>query len=34
MALASHLRMVVWPHKLWRHLPERYDGTVNLAEFL
>jgi hypothetical protein len=34
MALAPHLRMVVWPHKFWPHLPEKYDGTVNPAEFL
>jgi hypothetical protein len=34
MALAPHLRMVVWPPKFWPHLPEKYDGTVNPAEFL
>jgi hypothetical protein len=34
MALASHLRMVVWPCKFRPHLPEKYDGTVNPAEFL
>jgi hypothetical protein len=34
MALAPHLRMVVWLPKFWPHLPEKYDGTVNLAEFL
>jgi hypothetical protein len=34
MALAPHLRMVVWPRKFWPHLPEKYDGAVNLAEFL
>jgi hypothetical protein len=34
MALAPHLRMVVWPRKFRPHLPEKYDGTVNLAEFL
>jgi hypothetical protein len=34
MALAPHLRMVVWPRKFWPHLPEKYDGTVNPAEFL
>jgi hypothetical protein len=34
MARAPHLRMVVWPHKFWPHLPEKYDGTVNPIEFL
>jgi hypothetical protein len=34
MALAPHLHMVVWPHKFRSHLPEKYDGTVNPAEFL
>jgi hypothetical protein len=34
MALAPHLRMVVWPHKFRPHLSEKYDGTVNSAEFL
>jgi hypothetical protein len=34
MALAPHLRMVVWPHKFWLHLPEKYDGIVNPTEFL
>jgi hypothetical protein len=34
MALAPHLRMVVWPHKFWPHLPEKYDGTVKPTEFL
>jgi hypothetical protein len=34
MALAPHLRMVVWSYKFWLHLPEKYDGTVNSAEFL
>jgi hypothetical protein len=34
MALAPHLRMVVWPPKFRPHLPEKYDGTVNPAEFL
>jgi hypothetical protein len=34
MALAPHLRMVVWPPKFWPHLPEQYDGTVNPTEFL
>jgi hypothetical protein len=32
--LASHLRMVVWPPKFRPHLLEKYDGTVNPAEFL
>jgi hypothetical protein len=26
--------MVVWPPTFWLHLPEKYDGTVNPAEFL
>jgi hypothetical protein len=34
MALAPHLRMVVWLHKFWLHLPEKYNKTVNPAEFL
>jgi hypothetical protein len=34
MALAPHLRMVVWPPKFQPHLPEKYDGTVNPVEFL
>jgi hypothetical protein len=34
MTLAPHLCMVVWPHKFWSHLPEKYDGMVNPAEFL
>jgi hypothetical protein len=34
MALAPHLHMVVWPRKFQPHLPEKYDGTVNPAEFL
>jgi hypothetical protein len=34
MALAPHLRMVVSPHKFWPQLLEKYDGTVNPAEFL
>jgi hypothetical protein len=34
MALAPHLRMVVWLHKFWSHLPEKYDETVNRAKFL
>ena len=34
MALAPHLRMVVWPRKFRPHLSEKYDGTVNPAEFL
>jgi hypothetical protein len=34
MALVPHLRMVVWPHKFWPHLLEKYDGTVNPVEFL
>jgi hypothetical protein len=34
MALAPHLQMVVWPRKFKPNLPEKYDGTVNLDEFL
>jgi hypothetical protein len=34
MALATHLRMVVWPHMFEPHLPKKYDGTVNPTEFL
>jgi hypothetical protein len=34
MALAPHLRMVVWPPKFWLHLLEKYNGTVNPAEFM
>jgi hypothetical protein len=34
MALAPHLRMVVWPPKFQPYLPKKYDGTVNPAEFL
>jgi hypothetical protein len=34
MALAPHLRMVVWSYKFWLHLLEKYDGTVNSVEFL
>jgi hypothetical protein len=33
MALAPHLRMVVWPHKFRPHLPVKYDGMVNPTEF-
>jgi hypothetical protein len=34
MALAPHLRMVVWPPKFRPHLPEKYDETVNPTESL
>jgi hypothetical protein len=34
MALAPHRRMVVWPPMFRPHLPGKYDGTVNPAEFL
>jgi hypothetical protein len=34
MALAPHLRMVVWSPKFRPHLPEKYDRTINPAEFL
>jgi hypothetical protein len=33
-ALADHLRAATWPPKFWPHLPEKYDGTSNLSEFL
>jgi hypothetical protein len=26
--------MVVWSHKFWPYLPEKYDETVNPIEFL
>jgi hypothetical protein len=32
--VAPHPRMVVWPPKFRPHLPEKYDGIVNPAEFL
>jgi hypothetical protein len=34
MALGPHLCMVVWQHKFWPHLSEKYDGSANPAEFL
>jgi hypothetical protein len=34
MALATHLRMVVWPRKIQPHLLKKYDGSVNPTEFL
>jgi hypothetical protein len=34
MALAPHLRMVVWLHKFQPHLSEKYDGMDNPIEFL
>jgi hypothetical protein len=33
-ALADHLRAVTWPPKFRPHLPEKYDDTSNLSEFL
>jgi hypothetical protein len=33
-ALADHLRVTTWPSKFRPHLPEKYDGTSNLLEFL
>jgi hypothetical protein len=33
-ALVDHLRTASWPSKFWPHLPEKYDGTSNLSEFL
>jgi hypothetical protein len=34
VALAPHLRMVVWLCKFWPHLPEKYDRIVNPTELL
>jgi hypothetical protein len=34
MALAPHLRMVVWPCTFWPHLLEKYGRTVNPTEFM
>jgi hypothetical protein len=34
MALAPQLHMVVWSCMFWPHLSEKYDWSVNLAEFL
>jgi hypothetical protein len=34
MELAPHLHMVVWLHKFWPHLSEKYDGSVNHAKFV
>jgi hypothetical protein len=33
-ALADHLRAATWPSKFRPHLPEKYDDTSNLMEFL
>jgi hypothetical protein len=33
-ALTDHLRAVAWPTKFRPHLPEKYNGTTNLLEFL
>jgi hypothetical protein len=33
-ALADHLHEASWPPKFRPHLPEKYDGTLNLSEFL
>jgi hypothetical protein len=33
-ALADHLRAASWPPKFRPHLPEKYDRTSNLSEFL
>jgi hypothetical protein len=33
-ALADHLRAASWPSKFRPHLPEKYDSTSNLSEFL
>jgi hypothetical protein len=34
VALADHLCAATWPSKFRPHLPEKYDGTTNLSEFL
>jgi hypothetical protein len=34
MALVPHLHVVVWPHKFQPHLLEKYDGSVNPANFV
>jgi hypothetical protein len=34
VALADHLRAVTWPPKFRPHLPQKYNGTSNLSEFL
>jgi hypothetical protein len=33
-ALVDHLRAATWPSKFRPHLPEKYDGTAYLSEFL
>jgi hypothetical protein len=33
-AVADHLRAATWPPRFRPHLPEKYDGTSNLLEFL
>jgi hypothetical protein len=33
-ALADHLHTAIWPSKFRSHLPEKYDGTSSLSEFL
>jgi hypothetical protein len=33
-ALADHLCVATWPSKFRPYLPEKYDGTSNLLEFL
>jgi hypothetical protein len=33
-ALVDNLHAVTWPSKFRSHLPEKYDGTSNLSEFL
>jgi hypothetical protein len=34
MALAPHLRIVVWSRKFCPHVPEKYGRTINPVEFL
>jgi hypothetical protein len=34
MALAPYLRMVVWSRKFRPPLPEKYNQSINLIEFL
>ncbi|XP_072148017.1 uncharacterized protein [Setaria viridis] len=33
-AFTADLRLVDWPTKFWPKIPEKYDGTIDLEEFL
>jgi len=33
-ALAPHVRHAPWPAKFRPHLPEKFDGSIDLHEFL